>query len=200
MNNLLGRAPKSSGSTSLDGNVVNDPVEFADAFNEHFATVAEKLLRKLPNSNAKFRDYLKFSNSSSINMTPTNQFEIKKIISAFASKLSAGLGEIPMIIMKYLPDNAIHALSYNFNHSLSLVKFIEAFKTAKIVPVFKNGSRKKVANYRPISLLSSFSKILEKIVVYIHDYTRLLPMPIIFLLNNLDSDKTTPPPMLPLFL
>ena len=43
-------------------------------------------------------------------------------------------------------------------------KFIEAFKTAKIVPVFKNGSRKKVANYRPVSLLSPFSKILEKIV------------------------------------
>ena len=59
INNLLGRAPKSSGSTSLelDGNVVNDPVELADAFNEHFATVAEKLLRKLPNSNAKFTDY-----------------------------------------------------------------------------------------------------------------------------------------------
>ena len=166
MNNLLGRAPKSSGSTSLevDGNLVNDPIELADAFNEHFATVAEKLVRKLPNSNAKFTDYLTSSNSSSIFMTPTNQFEIKKVISAFASKLSAGVDEIPMIIMKYLPDNAVHALSYIFNQSLSLGKFIEAFKTAKIVPVFKNGSRKKVANYRPVSLLSSFSKILEKIV------------------------------------
>ena len=165
MNNSLGRAPKASGSTSLevDGNLVSDPIELADAFNEHFATVAEKLVRKLPNSNAKITDYLTSSNSSSIFMTPTSQFEIKKIISAFASKLSAGLDEIPMIIMKYFPDNAIHALSYIFNQSLSLGKFIEAFKTAKIVPVFKNGSRKKVANYRPISLLSSFSKILEKI-------------------------------------
>ena len=57
-------------------------------------------------------------------MTPTNQIEIKKIIPAFASKLSAGLDEIPMIIMKYLPDNATHALSYIFNQSLSLGKFI----------------------------------------------------------------------------
>ena len=102
-------------------------------------------------------------------MTPTNQFEIKKIISAIACQLSAGLDEIiPMIIIKYLSDSAIHALSYIFNQSLSLGKFIEAFKPAKIVPVFKNGSRKKVANYRAISLLSSFSKILEKI-----EYKRL---------------------------
>ena len=97
-------------------------------------------------------------------MTPTNQFEIKKIISAFAFKLSAGLDEIPMIIMKYLPHNAIHALSYIFNQSLSWEKFIEAFRTAKIVPVFKNDSRKKVANYRPVNLLSSFSEILENSV------------------------------------
>ena len=42
MNNLLGRAPKSSGSTSLelDGSVVNDAVELAVAFHEHFANVA----------------------------------------------------------------------------------------------------------------------------------------------------------------
>ena len=80
MNNLLGRAPKSCGSTSLedDGNLFNDSVELADAFNEHFATVAEKLVRKLPNSNAKFTDYLTSSNSSSIFMTPTINLKSRK--------------------------------------------------------------------------------------------------------------------------
>ena len=42
------------------------------------------------------------------------------------------------------------------------------FKRAKIIPVFKKGNPKNVLNYRPISLLPSLSKILEKVV-----YTRL---------------------------
>jgi hypothetical protein len=42
--------------------------------------------------------------------------------------------------------------------------FPSRLKYAIIKPIFKNGDKKKVANYRPISLLPSFSKILEKIM------------------------------------
>ena len=48
--------------------------------------------------------------------------------------------------------------------SLEQGKFIESFKIAKVVPVHKKGDRKNISNYRPISLLSCFSKLLEKVV------------------------------------
>ena len=48
--------------------------------------------------------------------------------------------------------------------SLSQGKFIKHFKTAKIIPIYKKGDSKNITNYRPISLLSCFSKLLEKIV------------------------------------
>ena len=92
---------------------------------------------------------------------PTTTFELSRIISETPSKFSAGWDSIPSILLKYLPINALSALSYLF---LSQGKFITFFKHAKVIPIFKKGNTKNAANYRPISLLSNFSKILEKIV------------------------------------
>ena len=69
-------------------------------------------------------------------------------------KLSTGFDQIPPIVLRYLSDDALHALSYIFNLSLLQGKFPDAFKKTKIVPIFKKGDSKNL----PISLLSSFSK------------------------------------------
>jgi len=50
------------------------------------------------------------------------------------------------------------------NQSFSSGIFPSALKTARVCPVFKSGDRAKVNNYRPISVLPSFSKIFEKLV------------------------------------
>ena len=71
---------------------------------------------------------------------------------------------MPSATLKYLPDCIINVLSYIFNLSLSQSKFISSFKHAKLIPLYKKGDSKILTNYRPISLLPSFSKILEKIV------------------------------------
>ena len=59
--------------------------------------------------------------------------------------------------------NVISILSYIFNQFLSQGKFISCFKHTKVIPLFKKGCSKDVSNYRPISLLSCFSKIIEKL-------------------------------------
>ena len=82
------------------------------------------------------------------------------------TKFSAGWDGIPSIVLKYLPLNALSALSFIFNQSLSQgkYKFISTFKHAKIIPIYKKGNSKNVTNYQPISLLSNIFKIIEKIV------------------------------------
>ena len=55
-------------------------------------------------------------------------------------------------------------LLYTFNASLQNVTFPDELKIARITPLFKNGSDSDLGNYRPISVLSCFSKILEKII------------------------------------
>mgnify|MGYP000067681235 CR=1 FL=1 len=56
------------------------------------------------------------------------------------------------------------------NSSLTLGQFPDYFKIAKIIPIFKKGQKCSIENYRPISILSVFSKILEKVM-----YNRLVP-------------------------
>jgi hypothetical protein len=60
-------------------------------------------------------------------------------------------------------------LSYIFNKSMISGIFPKRLKYATIKPIFKNGDKKNEANYRPISILPSFSKIFEKIM-----YIRLM--------------------------
>jgi len=70
------------------------------------------------------------------------------------------LDNIPVV--KCTPNNILKAFSYVFNLSLVQGTFTSCFKTAKVIPIFKKGDPKNIANYRPISLLPYFSKILEK--------------------------------------
>ena len=58
----------------------------------------------------------------------------------------------------------LQAVAHVFNLSSSCGKYIPVFKIAKVVPVFKKGNPTEVNNYRPISLLSVMSKVLEKIM------------------------------------
>ena len=86
------------------------------------------------------------------------------IITTMKPKSSCGIDDIPSKVIKFTPNNILTALSHIFNLSLSQGKFIEHLKTAKIIPIYKKGDSKNITNYQPISLLSCFSKLLEKIV------------------------------------
>ena len=54
-------------------------------------------------------------------------------------------------------------IAHIFNLSLFCGVFPDYMKIAKIIPIFKNGQKTEFTNYRSISILSQFSKILEKL-------------------------------------
>jgi len=68
-----------------------------------------------------------------------------------------------MFLLKQCSYQIYIPLSHIFNLSFSTGKFPSKMKTAKVIPIHKGGDTSSPDNYRPISLLSSFSKILEKI-------------------------------------
>ena len=165
INSLLGKVKSRECSLlKVRDNSISDPVQIADNFNNHFATAAAKLANVLPVSKSHFSDYLGAQCKESMFVWPTSPFEIDAIIKELKPKLSAGFDEIPSKLLKSSPNNVLVALSHIFNLSLNTGRFIDEFKMAKVFPVFKKGDPHVLNNYRPISLLSSMSKILEKIM------------------------------------
>lgn len=78
---------------------------------------------------------------------------------------SCGLDEINNQMMKQLPSIAIVFLTNIYNSCLKLQYFPSSWKTAKVVPIPKPGKPlNRPDSYRPISLLSSLGKLLEKII------------------------------------
>ena len=77
---------------------------------------------------------------------------------------SPGYDEFPAFITKQYIDNYVVPLTYVINMSLMEGIFPSELKLANVVPIFKSAESDKAHNYRPILVLSFFSKICEKIM------------------------------------
>ena len=66
--------------------------------------------------------------------------------------------------MKLIPDLILVPLCKIINNSFQSGVFPNALKICKVIPIHKGGSTEELNNYRPISLLSIFDKIIEKLM------------------------------------
>ena len=79
------------------------------------------------------------------------------------SKASMDAMGVNMKTLKLIKYQISKPLSHIFNLSVTTGVFPAKLKISKTIPIFKAGDRSSCDNYRPISLLSSISKILEKL-------------------------------------
>ena len=79
-------------------------------------------------------------------------------------KNSHGYDEIPVRTLKISLPFIISPLTHICNKSLCSGTFPTQLKYSQINPIIEKGSKTDLSNYRPISLLTSFSKVLEKII------------------------------------
>ena len=96
-------------------------------------------------------------------MEPTSQTEILRIINNLPGK-SSGCDGISNILLKEIAPLILTPLTKIFNQSISQGVFPDCIKLAEISALYKSKDRELCTNYRPISLLITISKILEKIV------------------------------------
>jgi len=97
-------------------------------------------------------------------MIPTNPEEINSTIISLKPKKSHGYDKISSKLLKVLATAIKYPPSLIINKSLETGTVPKSLKLAKIIPIYKSKDKSLMSNYRPISLLPSISKILEKIV------------------------------------
>ncbi|PNF39304.1 hypothetical protein B7P43_G16557 [Cryptotermes secundus] len=150
---------------STEGGNTQDPKIIANVFNEYYTSIAHKILNdKSLYTNKEANDNAVKYNNNSMFLIPTTEEEVVGIIKRLGNKKSTGIDDIPEYIIKKCYPKIISALTYTINQSLSTGYFPDQLKMAKVKPLYKKGSETDVANYRPVSLISVFSKIIEKIM------------------------------------
>ena len=138
--------------------------EIADAFCDYFTNVGHDYARKIPKSRKPFQHYLKNPNPQTMFLSPTDSEEILVILNNLKPKNSSGHDNLNSKFLKAIKHEIKEPLSKLINQSLTSGIFPDVFKMAEVVPIYKNKSRDELQNYRPISLLPTLSKILEKII------------------------------------
>jgi len=76
--------------------------------------------------------------------------------------MSSGYDEFPVQILKYVGTTLLKLLVHLVNSSFVSGVFPQQLKIAKIVPLYKKGEVTEIANYRPVSLLPTISKVFEE--------------------------------------
>ena len=157
-------------SLSVNGKTQTDPKIIANTFNDFFSEIGEKLASKFSNQNSsEFKNYLGSPIPHSIFLYSITEAEIINVISKLKTSNSTGYDGYNTKFIKLSASLLAPALVKIFNLSINTGVYPNSLKIAKVIPIFKSGSKTSVNNYRPISILSTINKIFEKII-----YSRLV--------------------------
>ena len=168
INSLLNRKRKKKNiikKIQYQNSDITDPQEVANSFNDYFCNIAQRLKDTNNLTGAGRPPDLTVPSSRRCQEPMTFEDctarEINDIIQTFQNKATSDLGIKPL---KFVSKEIAPVLNHIISSSLRQGIFPEKLKCAKVVPLHKSGARIDITNYRPISLLSCFSKIYEKVM------------------------------------
>ena len=148
----------------IDNKDIRDSFTIVNEFNNYFSNIGKNLADDVPHTDKHFMDYLISPLQNSFFLSSVTSTEIELEISKLKNGKSTGPYCIPVAILKQIKHIISKPLAILYNMSFSSGTLPEQFKLAKVIPVYKKGEHTNLANYRPISLLSVFDKLLEKLV------------------------------------
>ena len=169
INKALKRGKKSLvRPTNVSTGVKNEKTQclkaIANILNKHFTSIGPKLASKLPASATNPASFLGKKVEKSIFLSDISLGEILEVILSLSIKKGMGFDNIPPKIIKWAAHLFAPILLVIFNKCLRLGYYPKGMKTARVVPIHKEGDINDVSNYRPISVLTQFNQIFERIL------------------------------------
>ena len=152
----------------INNQLVNDKNYIAESFNKFYVNIGSTLAQDIPACRGNPLDYIVNANVNSIYLNPVQDTEVINIIKELKTS-SPGWDDISPKIVKATYDKFIIPLTRVLNLSILNGVCPNEVKIAKVIPLYKNGDSMLINNYRPVSILPFFSKILEKLM-----YNRLI--------------------------
>ena len=116
-------------------------------------------------SDSNFGDFLnKQEPARKFSFEAVNEFTVYRLITKLPTSKATGVDKISTKVLQVAAPAVAQPLIKIFNKSIVLGQFPSEWKAARVMPVFKNGQRTMLDNYRPISILPVVSKLIERIL------------------------------------
>lgn len=170
LNELSGSGSSQPNTIEIEDNdkIEKDPNIVANLFNNYFVSAPQSVANEIQNDpeydpNA-FRKFLPTPQLCSMYMNLTTEIEISKIIERSKNGKAPGWDGIRNEHLKLAKEQVLPAITHVFNLIVAEGTFPETFKKAQVVPIFKNDNPYSVVCHRPVSLLSSVNKLIEKLI------------------------------------
>ena len=165
----------------------------------HFTNVVEKLLsgiRPLNWNQLSTEACLNNSSQSLLSLKPVSAAFVHRQLRLLKTSKGTGLDGIPARLLKDAAPSISAPLTAIINLSISSAVLPEEWKYARVVPLYKDGDKKCMDNYRPISVLLVASKILERAVQiqllqHLDKSSQLSPFQCDFRKNHFTQDAVT---------
>ena len=150
----------------LNNEITTNTKQIVNSFCEYLSNIGATFASSKPAPKKPFDTYLPKTRASqrSIYLSPTDPEEILSLIISLKPKKSTGHDNISPLFINNNKHALMKPISILINKSMEIGTVPDACKIAKVVPIYKAKDKELFANYRPISLLPSISKLLEKII------------------------------------
>ena len=152
----------------VNQDATTDRNKIANGFNQYFINIGPTLANKIPQDTKCATTYMDNRVLESMVIAPVIEEEVQSIIKSLKDS-SAGWDAICARVVKATYSCFITPLTHIMNISLLNGIFPSELKIARVIPLFKSGEPSSFSNYRPVSVLPLFSKILARLM-----YCRLL--------------------------
>jgi len=150
--------------TDANSAPITNPKDIADIMNNFFVNSGRAVIQNNPPSNTDpLASVPDLSASHSMYAQPASRKEISSIIDSLKNT-SCGTDQIKAKVVKAIKNEILVPLTHLVNLSLKQGTFPDDLKKSVVTPIYKKGRKDDLNNYRPISVLNVFSKIMEKIM------------------------------------